>query len=283
MNLFELIVSLGLALVITLTGVLAFQQALQLAATMQDSYQIDLTKLQLKLLAQEIAADLDSNPFRSTYQQHPIGKIFWNSQQLNSVSIRRDQLKQHQDSQAISLLKLDFENLLKVKSIKNLSATQAVFSVCNLNSSKIETIHKSYLGIDTFNLQELELLNANRVNPFCLELKVKMVSGLYSQRTQGIPALELLLPIESNYTLYQDQALHLRKLTHLGETNRSNQKILELSAPIKIQLEQELGNQLKVNLNFPSTYHPTQISELTKVPRVYLLNFIFPLLAGVPY
>jgi hypothetical protein len=247
---------------------------LRLLDSSRQRYSLIEQQATIALLLQNIKSDLDSHPLKMLHRLQDSHDFSWHSGKPNSLTIRDDALRPRAESQILSLVKVDLPQLLRVRRMERQTEKVLEIEACSVTSRRIDVVRKSYIAVNLDEAHELATNAYERLTPNCINLSLRIQDGMFSSG----PAHEyynFLLPIQSNYSIYQDQENRLRKVTHLATENTSNQTILPLSYPLKIELPSGTVDPF-LNLKFiwtPKTRSDFVFETLSFIPRIDLASF----------
>ena len=274
MILLDRIASLLLSIALSSLALFTLHQSILLLQTSKKNYFLTEQKSHILQLLQNIKNDLDSHPLRMLYRLQGSHNLSWHSGTANTIATRKDQLRPRDNSDILSLLQLDLEQRLEILSAKIEPSNILQINACTTANNPIQLIYKSYLGINLDQMHELVTQEFSRLTENCISLRVRPEEGMFNGKTD--PGLyNLLIPIQSNYSIYQDNQNRLRKVTHLASKNTSNQVIIPLTFALRIKLEEDPSSHLlKLQLILDSASKSSIFETLGMIPRSSLATYL---------
>lgn len=182
----------------------------------------------INLLMLKIMKDIDFHNFKILPLIHN-NKVSYKDGTLSNISKRNDSLSKEIDSDAITYLKLNTNNLLKTLHYKSGS-----FYVCPFFKKKVSINDtRTYLALTTDDFFEVELNIVKDKN--CFITKVTNTKSILTNQAPKNIKFIAFIPIESTYTIYLANNKTLRYVTHKNNEIVENQPIMQNIYKIKFK------------------------------------------------
>ena len=244
----------------------------------ENTYKQLLLKSKLQETYAQTVSNLDSHRLDIPLIVHSPGIIHLFSGETHPISHHPGNLKPDTDSQALTTIRLNYQNDLQVLNC-------ATFG----DSIALEACFRHQVPDNDIDLTHLLALNTNGIsewtaipdgNGACRQFLMTNLDGMIATNLSPHAwcSIHVMVPIESLHTLYLDQSENLRLLSHLGTETLENQPLLKglisitlVASPITpysitfLELKALTSQSHHINLSF--------FNHLNRAPLYnYLLN-----------
>lgn len=185
------------------------------------------SQIRLESILRQSVQDSDSHRLSIYARIHKWGQITFTDQSLNPVMFGT--LKPSPDSDAISSMYLESQNRLRIIE-QSFTGQYLQLKACLLaQPSFLYAEIRSFLALSAEGFAELKTESvSNSFKPGCYDLVLQTTKSILIPPCQECAQdnWSMLLPIRRIYSIYLDQDLELRYLSHVGESNIENQPLL---------------------------------------------------------
>ena len=273
----ELFVSLAISLPVLLMTAQLLHRSTMMNIKLKTEAAINSRALRLRSIMEDVMSDLDSHRLPVPVRVHSGAQINYADGQPNPI-MQHAELAPVADSDAVTALRVDFQNILRVRSATyQTSGTR--FEACHQPGVSLDQdLIKNYLAVSADGMFELGGESVPMPgDPLCryLILEPQVSMSLQTPATVRPENVRLLIPITKHYTIYIDRTGQLRLLGHRGAENIENQP---LTGPYRglsmhLQLTNERFSFLKASLNSAKP-RPLTISVHNQLARLPLMNIL---------
>ncbi len=193
---------------------------------------------------QRVISGLDSHRFEIYPVIHKNGIIGLIDQSPNSVMSGTATLRPKPDSDAITALKLNHVDALRISECRSSGMELTIKSCYSVAATSHSSSYKSYVGVGNSGFFEFAFLKKAGGNCPTLELQAVESMSLKSPQHEQLCLIHKLIPIEELYTLYVDNLGQLRYLSHVGPNNIENQPIIGGLDRLSLATKPAISNSL---------------------------------------